>query len=111
MAQILRAKDAAARMGVGTTKFDEDYVDKGGTDLFVPNTSDTVKRLRPVPLGKRALGFFSDEIDKLIEALRKLRDASPRVRREPVVDPEFHPSRHRKSQKQQSGRHCRPPAG
>jgi hypothetical protein len=107
MSAILRPKPAAAKLGVGVTKFDEDYVDQGGNDPddpFVPGTGNKVKRLRPVPLGKRAVGFFSDEVDKLIEALRKLRDATPRAPREPAVPAEFHPSRHRKSQKQQSGR-------
>jgi len=106
MSAIVRPKPAAAKIGVGPTKFDEDYVDHGGDDpedRFVPGTNKTVKRLRPTPLGKRAVGFFDDEIDTLIEALRALRDATPRAPRAPVVPAEFHPSRHRKGQKQ-SGR-------
>jgi hypothetical protein len=55
--------------------FDENYVDRGGNPL-VPNTD--IPRLRPVQLGARAIGFFSDEIDNLIEALRRLRDTTPR---------------------------------
>jgi hypothetical protein len=106
MSAILRPKPAGAKMGIGLTKFHEDYVDHGTDgpeDRFVPGTNKTVKRLRPALLGKRALGFFDDEIDELIEALRKLRDASPRVPRKPAVDAQFHPSRHRKGKKQ-SGR-------
>jgi hypothetical protein len=103
---IVRPKPAATKIGVGDTKFHEDFVDRGGDDpedRFVPGTDKQVKRLRPVPLGERAVGFFSDEIDRLIEQLREWRDATPRAPREPAVDPEFHPSRHRKRQKQ-SGR-------
>jgi hypothetical protein len=58
--------------------FDENYVDRGGNPL-VPNTD--IARLRPVQLGPRAIGFFSDEIDNFIEALRRLRDSTPRKAR------------------------------
>jgi hypothetical protein len=100
MSQISRPKAAAARIGVGLTKFAEDFVDNGG-DRFVPDTNDTVARLRPTSLGRRAIGFFDDEIDKLIEGLRKLRDKAPRVPREPAVPAEYHPSRHRRIEKAQ----------
>ena len=75
MPKIERPRAARARVGVGKTMFDENYVDRGGNPL-VPNTD--IARLRPVQLGPRAIGFFSDEIDNLIEALRRLRDATPR---------------------------------
>lgn len=101
--RIERLKITAARIGVGTTKFYEDFVDKGGSDPFVPGTGNTVVRLRPVSLGKRAIGFFSDEVDDLIEGLRAFRDALPRTPPPRPVPAEFHPSRHRKAQKQ-SGR-------
>lgn len=94
--KIERRKSAAARIGVGATVFDERYVDKGD-DPFVPGTSSQVLRVRPVALGKRAIGFFSDEIDRLIEQLRALRDATPRVPPQRAVPAEFHPSQHRKN--------------
>jgi hypothetical protein len=92
---IERQRVAAARVGVGITKFGEDFVDKGD-DPFVPGTDDRVRRVRSVPLGERAVGFFSDEIDQLIEQLRAWRDAVPRKRPKRAVPPEFHPSRHRR---------------
>jgi hypothetical protein len=100
--RIERRRVAAARVGVGLTKFDKDFTDKGGDDPFVPDTNGTVMRVRPVLLGKRATGFFSGEIDELIEALRAFRDAAPRVPPKPAVAAEFHPSRHRKSRKQEA---------
>jgi hypothetical protein len=93
---IERPKSAAARLGVGNTKFDEAYVDKGG-DPFVPGTDGQVMRVRPFPLGKRAVGFFSDEIDELIEQLRAWRDKQPRTPPKRAVSAEFHPSQHRKN--------------
>jgi hypothetical protein len=105
-ARIERPKLAAARLGVGPTKFDEDFVDKG-SDPFVPGTDGKVKRVRPVPLGKRAVGFFSIEIDELIEALRAFRDAMPRVPPKPAVAAQFHPSRHRKSARKEEARQPR----
>jgi predicted DNA-binding transcriptional regulator AlpA len=72
--KIERPQAACARLGVGKTMFDENYVDRGSNPV-VPNTD--IPRLRPVQLGPRAIGFFSDEIDDLIEALRRLRDTSP----------------------------------
>jgi hypothetical protein len=100
--KIDRRKVAAARVGLGITHFDANYVDKGG-DPFVPGTDGQVLRVRPVPLGERAVGFFSDEIDRLIQQLREWRDGAPRVPPKPAVPAQFHPSRHRKGQKQ-SGR-------
>jgi hypothetical protein len=94
--QILRAKAAAARVGVGLTKFREDYTDTGG-DPHVPGTNEQVERVRPVALGERAVGFFDDEIDRLQDQLRAWRDAKPRTPPTPAVHPEFHPSRHRRS--------------
>lgn len=65
------------RMGLGRTKFDEDFVLKDERDPYVPNTNDEVKRLRSVPLSERCRGFFSDEVDTLIEAVRALRNSKP----------------------------------
>jgi hypothetical protein len=69
------------RIGVGRTKFDEDYVLKDEADPFVPGTNGQVNRLRPVSMGERTRAFFSDETDTLIKELRALRDATPFRRR------------------------------
>jgi hypothetical protein len=60
---------------IGHTTFWKDYVYQPGGDEFVPGTN--IPRLRLVPLGKRAVGAFADEVFELIEALRTLRDTSP----------------------------------
>lgn len=59
------------RLGIGKTKFHEDFVHKG-EDPFVPGTS--VPRLKPVNIGPRAIAFFDDEVDALVEGLRAERD-------------------------------------
>ena len=75
MANIERKGVTAGRLGVGITKLDEDFVDYGDGKDKVPDTD--IKRLRPVRLGKKAVGFLSDETDALIEALRQRRDTTP----------------------------------
>lgn len=75
------------RMGLGRTKFDTDFCLKDEGDAFVPGTNNRVKRVRPVPLGQRARGFFADEIDGLIEGLRTLRDKAPFTPPRPAVPP------------------------
>jgi hypothetical protein len=40
----------------------------------VPGT--TIRRLKPVQLGERAIGFFEDEADELLENLRRFRDGA-----------------------------------
>jgi predicted DNA-binding transcriptional regulator AlpA len=57
---IIRPPAAWRRLGVGKSKFYEDYVRTG--------------LLRSVKLGRRATGFFDDEIDALIEKMRRERD-------------------------------------
>jgi hypothetical protein len=80
MPHIERPGDAARRLGIGLTKFYEDFIDHGDGDV-IPGTD--IPRLRAVPLGAVSTGFFSDEVDRLIEALRRWRDAAPR-RAEPA---------------------------
>jgi predicted DNA-binding transcriptional regulator AlpA len=65
---ILRQPAACERLGVGKTVFHAKFVGEG----VVPGTN--VPRLRPVPLGLRSVGYFSDEIDALIEGMRRWRD-------------------------------------
>jgi hypothetical protein len=84
MAKIVRSRAAYGKLGVGKTMFDENYVDKGGNDSRIPGTD--IPRLRPVPLGPRAIGFFDDELDSVIEALRRMRDTTPRRAPKPAID-------------------------
>jgi hypothetical protein len=77
MAKILRGRAAGLKVGVGKTKFTTDFVLNVDSDPFVPGTDGKVRRVCPVPLGERALGFFEDEIDALIEALREWRNGRP----------------------------------
>jgi len=71
---IVRSKGARAMLGVGNTRFFEDYVYRGGDEL-IPGTD--VPRLRPVALGQRSVGYFVDEIQALAAGLRRYRDAHP----------------------------------
>jgi hypothetical protein len=70
------------RLGVGKTKFHEDFIDTGG-DPYVPGTK--VRRLKPVRIGLRAMAFIDDEIDELIEGLRRERDKNLPRRRGPTA--------------------------
>jgi hypothetical protein len=73
---IVRTEQARKMLGiVGNTLFYESYINRGDGDEFVPGTD--VRRLRPVQLGERAVGYLVDEIDALIEGLRRWRDANP----------------------------------
>jgi hypothetical protein len=85
MANILRQPAARQKIGVGKTKFDSEYVLKNESDPHVPGTDGTVRRLRPVVLGNRALGYIEDEIDLLIEDLRRWRNSQP-LRRQKVPE-------------------------
>jgi predicted DNA-binding transcriptional regulator AlpA len=69
---ILRQPTVCERLGVGNTVFHAKFVGDG----FVPGTN--VPRLKPVPLGLRSVGYFADELDALIEGMRRWRDANPR---------------------------------
>jgi hypothetical protein len=67
-------REAWQTLGVGRTNFTDNYVYRKGAGATVPGTN--VPRLRPVPLGPRAVGFFNDELQNLIEALRRFRDGA-----------------------------------
>jgi hypothetical protein len=94
---IERKPAVAARLGCGVTTLEEKYVDRGG-DPFVPGTGDAVRRIRPVAIGERLTGFFSDEVDRLIEEIRAWRDSAAHTLPKRPVPPEFHPSRHRRGE-------------
>jgi predicted DNA-binding transcriptional regulator AlpA len=59
--KIVRPREAQSRLGVGHTKFYEDFVNTG--------------RLRLVRLGPRCVGAVEDELDALIGELVAERDA------------------------------------
>jgi hypothetical protein len=77
MANILRQPEARQKVGVGKTHFSENYVLNDPGDPYVPGTDGKVRRVRPVPLGERNIGFIDDEIDILIHELREFRDSRP----------------------------------
>jgi hypothetical protein len=83
---IVRPRLTWQRLGVGKSKFYKDYVKQEGGDEFIPGTK--VRRLRPMPLGKVAVGFPDDEIDAVIDGLREERDAAgPSSRTAAARDP------------------------
>jgi hypothetical protein len=55
MPHIERPGDAARRLGIGLTKFYEDFIDHGDGDV-IPGTD--IPRLRAVPLGAVSTFFF-----------------------------------------------------
>jgi hypothetical protein len=72
MPNVLRPRVACARLGVGKSNFHENFVLQKGGPAHLPGTN--IPRLRPIVLGPRARGFIDDEVDALIEALRRLRN-------------------------------------
>ena len=95
--RIERKNAAAARVGVSVTTFTEKFVDRGDGDSSVPGTDGKVDKVRPLEMGERWIGFFSDEIDRLIDQMQDWRDSKPNTPPKRAVAPEFHPSRHRKN--------------
>jgi hypothetical protein len=93
---IVRYAVAQERLGdVSRDTLLQNYILKDPADPFVPGTQ--IPRLRPVHLGPRTPGLFSEELDGLVVALVALRDVSPLVPPKPggAVAPEFHSSVHR----------------
>ena len=71
--KILHPKETWKKLGCGHSKFEEHYRFHSAADPFVPNTR--IPRVKAVPLGERNIGFLEHELDELINALAKLRDA------------------------------------
>jgi hypothetical protein len=71
-AQLHRTKKGEGLLGIGQSKFYDEFVQRDPAKPYIPGT--TIKRLRPMKLGERANGFPEDEVVALIEALRQLRD-------------------------------------
>jgi hypothetical protein len=69
---ILRPKQTALKLGIGRTNLLENFTFKEGGAETVPGTN--VRRLRPVRLGLRAVGYVDAEVEGLIEGLRRFRD-------------------------------------
>jgi hypothetical protein len=85
MRSISRANDVYGRgnwLPVGRSKFFEDFVEHAKSGPYVPGT--TIPRLKAVPLGQRAIGFFDDKIEELIEALGQL-DNDPTTKQRPTL--------------------------
>jgi predicted DNA-binding transcriptional regulator AlpA len=61
--RILRKREVLERLGIGKTNFHESFIKTG--------------RLRFVKIGPRAVGVIEDELDALIEELRRERDRRP----------------------------------
>jgi predicted DNA-binding transcriptional regulator AlpA len=68
--RIIRPKEAWNRMGIGHSKFYEDFVNTG--------------RIRLVRLGARAQGVFEHELDALMEELAAERDNPTKPRSLPL---------------------------
>ena len=68
--RLLRPKATYEKFGCGKTKFDEDYRFHSADDPYVTGAPG-VKRLKPVPLGERNIGYLEHEADALINALAK----------------------------------------
>jgi predicted DNA-binding transcriptional regulator AlpA len=62
--RILRKSEVLARLGIRKTALYDNFIKTG--------------RLRFVQIGARAVGVIEDELDALIEALRRERDRKPR---------------------------------
>jgi hypothetical protein len=75
--RIERKKEVMTRLGVKLSYLDENIILRDPADPNVPgivrNDGTPIPRLKTVPLGACAVGFFSADVDALIEALRDAR--------------------------------------
>ena len=65
--RIVRESEAFQRLGCKRSKFRRDFVLRDRRKPHVPDTQ--IKRLKPVYIGVRNIGFLDSEIDALITAL------------------------------------------
>jgi len=82
VSSLYSTKKRKGRLGVSKTSFYTNYVLNDPSDPFIPGT--TVKRLRLLRLAPKVGSAFDREVDELIEALRKWRDAGCAVRAKAV---------------------------
>ena len=61
--RLIRPKEAWQRLGIGKTKFDQDFIQTG--------------RLRFVQIGPRSVGVVEHELDAVIDEMIAARDAAP----------------------------------
>jgi hypothetical protein len=78
--RIVREREGRTALACGKTKFREQYVLRDPSDPYVPDTTTRIKRLRPIKLGARNVGFLSTELEALIDALAAQRDAPSKKR-------------------------------
>jgi hypothetical protein len=91
--RIERKKSVLARLGVGLSHLDENLILRDPAEPNVPgivrSDGTPIPRLRLIPLGACAVGFYSADVDGLIEALRdaKRKDGWPRRKPKPAARP------------------------
>jgi hypothetical protein len=66
--KLIRLARLPGVFDVGETKFTEDFRLNDPADPFIPHTDPPIKRLKLVPLGKRALAAYEHEVDELLLA-------------------------------------------
>jgi hypothetical protein len=82
--RIERKKEVQARLGVGHSNFDTNLVLRDPADPNVPgivrSDGSPIPRLKLIPIGPCVTGFYSADVDGLIEALRdaKRKEGWPR---------------------------------
>ena len=83
--RIERKRQVRQRLGVGHSFFDDNIVLRDPADPYVPgivrSDGSPIPRLKPVPLGAYAVGFFSDDSEALLDALRDARRLPKAARR------------------------------
>jgi hypothetical protein len=95
--RIERKKSVMARVPVGLSFFDENLVLRNPDEPNVPGVVRTdgspVPRLKLVPLGACAVGFYADDVDELIDALRDSKRVAGWPRRRPTTKTVERPAR------------------
>jgi hypothetical protein len=76
--RLFNRKGRPGRLAIGRSCFYANFVLRDENDPFIPGTD--VPRLRLLQLAANATAAFDDEIDAVIEGLRKWRDAGCAVR-------------------------------
>jgi hypothetical protein len=83
--RIERKRQVRQRLGVGHSFFDDNIVLRDSANPHVPGIARSdgapIPRLKPVPLGAHAVGFFAEDTDALLDALRDARRSPKATRR------------------------------
>jgi hypothetical protein len=72
ISRLYNTKGRPGRLGISRSTFFDNFVLKNEDDPYIPNTD--VPRLRLLPLAVNASAAFDDEIDAVVEGLRRWRD-------------------------------------